>query len=113
MRLHGFSILREPPVELVPEARLVLRRRWSRERASMYAEHGANLESRAVAEHVVAVQHEPCVTARPGAHIILVVVDCIASIPVFVLNRCARLPFLVLDMRVVVAMRLERFRFTC
>ena len=82
--------------------------RWIREGELRYADDGANLERRAVREHVVAINHTPFLTPWRGAEVILVVVDFIAAIPVLVFDGCALLPFLVLGVSVVVVMVLGK-----
>ena len=72
------------------------------------ADDGADLEGRAVGENVMAVHYTPFVTPGRGAEVILAVIDSIAAIPVFVSDGCISLPFLVLDVRVVVVMVLGK-----
>ena len=79
-----------------------------REDALGYANDGANLKRRAVSENVVAVHHTPFVTPWRGAEVVLAVIDLIAAIPVFVFDWSTFLPFLVLDVSVVVVMFLGK-----
>jgi hypothetical protein len=70
----------------------------------------------AVGENVVAIHHAPFVAVWRGGQVILVVVDFVAATPIFLLNGCAFLPFLVLDVRVVVVLVLgkgDAARETC
>ena len=87
-----------------------------REGALRYADDGTNLGRRAVGEDVVAVHHTPFVTSWRGGEMILAVIDLIAAIPVFVFDWSTFLPFLVLDVCVVVVMVLgkgDAARKTC
>jgi hypothetical protein len=79
-----------------------------REGALPYADDGANLERRAVGENVIPVHHSPFLTPWWGAVVILAVIDSIASIPVIVFDWCTFLPFLVLDVCVIVVMILGK-----
>ena len=78
------------------------------ERALRYADDGADFEVRAVRENIVAINPAPFVTPWRGVQVIVAVVDSIAAIPVLVLHTFTFLPFLVLDIRVVVVMVLGK-----
>jgi hypothetical protein len=68
------------------------------------ADGGADLVRRAISENVVAINRTPFVTPWWCAQMVLVVIDFIATIPVFVFDGCTFLPFFVFDVRVVVLM---------
>ena len=68
------------------------------------ADYGADLKIGTVGEYVVAIYLAPLVTARRGGQVILVVIHLIAAILVLVLDGSAFLPFLLLDVGVVVVM---------
>jgi hypothetical protein len=72
------------------------------------ADDSANLEGRAVGENVVAIHPTPFLTPWRGAEVTLAVIDFIAAIPVFVFDWCTFLPFLMLDVLVVVVMVLGK-----
>ena len=54
--------------------------------------------------HVIPIDLPPLMSLWRTAKVVLLIVDLIASVPVFRLNLCARLPFLVLLIGVVVRM---------
>ena len=72
--------------------------------ALLYSDDGADLERRGVCKNVCAVYHAPFIPRRRRAQMILVVINLIAPIPVFVLDRCSFFPFLMFDVRVVIVM---------
>jgi hypothetical protein len=79
-----------------------------RDGALRYADDSANLKRRAVGEDIVTVHRTPLVTPWRGAEMTLAVIDFIAAIPVFVFDWSTFLPFLVLDVCMVVVMVLGK-----
>src|ERR1700729_2232358 len=80
-----------------------------REGALRDADDSADRERRGVYENVLAIDKTPFVTPRRGTQLlVLVVVDLFAAIPVFVLDGCTFLPFLVLNVGVVVGVILGK-----
>jgi hypothetical protein len=75
----------------------------------------ANRNDRSVPfrHHVIAIDLAPLISRRRTAKVVLPIVDLIASVPVFLLDLCVRLPFVVLLVSVVVGMILGHGRHAC
>ena len=75
----------------------------------------ANRNDRSVRSrhHVIPIDLAPLISRWRTAKVVLLIVDLIASVPVFMLNLCARLPFVVLLVSVVVGMILGHGRHAC
>src|ERR1700677_883664 len=63
--------------------------------------------------HVIPIDLAPLISRWRTAKVVLLIIDLIASVPVFLLNLCARLPFVVLLVSVVVGMILGHGRHAC
>jgi len=72
------------------------------------ANDSANLVRRTICEDVVAVHHTPFVTSRRSAEMIVVVINAFAAIPVSLFDWNTFLPFLVLNVCMVVVMVLGK-----
>src|SRR6202167_3239776 len=75
----------------------------------------ANRNDRSVLfrHHVIPIDLAPLISRWRTAKVVLLIIDLIASVPVFLLHLCARLPFVVLLVRVVVGMILGHGRDAC
>src|SRR5580693_5844116 len=75
----------------------------------------ANRNDRSVLfrHHVIPIDLAPLISRWRPAKVVLLIIDLIASVPVFLLNLCARLPFVVVLVSVVVGMILGHGRHAC
>jgi hypothetical protein len=75
----------------------------------------ANRNDRSVLfrHHVIPIDLAPLISRWRTAKTVLLIIDLIASVPVLLLNLCARLPFVVLLLSVVVGMILGHGRHAC
>src|ERR1700722_7812851 len=66
-----------------------------------------------IRHHVIPIDLTPLISRWRAAKVVLLIIDLIASVPFFLVNLCARLPFVVLLVRVVVGMILGHGRQAC